>query len=302
VGDVARYPALDVRSLPTDALLAAIDGLAPTAVEERDGSTRIFFASAASRDRAGDALGAAGYSAEPIDVDDEDWARRSQESLRPITAGRVTIAPPWHSPPAAAGPRSPFITIQPSMGFGTGHHATTRLCVRALQAIALEGRSVLDVGTGSGVLAIAAVRLGAARAVGVDYDADAIRAAEENLTLNPDVAGVEFRLSDIFADPLPSADVITANLTGAVLIRAAGALIGLLQPQGTLIVSGLLEGERDDVLAALLDAASRRAESALDPADGLSHRPDAIPHPPQDSPRLSEEREEGWMALRLKLV
>ena len=136
------------------------------------------------------------------------------------------------------------------MGFGTGHHATTRLCLAALQAIDVTGAFVLDVGTGSGVLAIAAVRLGAARALGVDNDPDAIQSANENLALNPPPRSggtVAFTVGDLMTLELPPADVVTANLTGALLIRAAGRLRQALRPGGVLIISGLLAGERDEV-------------------------------------------------------
>ena len=151
------------------------------------------------------------------------------------------------------------------MAFGTGHHATTRLCVVALQMLNLSGTLALDVGTGSGVLAIAARLLGADGALGIDNDPDAVRSARENLELNPGVDHVRFELGDLLSprsseksglyvsrglEPLRPADVVTANLTGALLCRAAPALANAFAPGGALIVSGLLAEERDEVIAA----------------------------------------------------
>src|SRR5258706_11362791 len=139
------------------------------------------------------------------------------------------------------------IVILPSMGFGTGHHVTTRLCLAALQTIDLTGRVVLDVGTGSGVLAIAADLLGAARVLGIDYDPDAIQSARENLELNPAAGHVVFETIELAARELPTVDVLTANLTGALLIRSAAALQAAVCPGGTLILSGIQSHERDEV-------------------------------------------------------
>jgi ribosomal protein L11 methylase PrmA len=279
-----KYPAIDVHTDTPDLLLAIVDDFRPTAVEERGGArVRIFFSTADDRDAAQRAL-PSDVEVTAIDVDDEDWARRSQENLKPVTVGRITIAPGVRSrfsrfpdddarkrenrdltpltrfPDGDAGKRenrdlTPLtIVIIPSMGFGTGHHVTTRLCLAALQTIDLAGAFVLDVGTGSGVLAIAAVRLGARRALGIDYDADAIQSARENLELNPEAGQVTFDTVDLAARALPVADVVTANLTGAVLVRAAAALCGAARPGGTLILSGIQSNERDEVRAAFAPA------------------------------------------------
>jgi ribosomal protein L11 methyltransferase len=257
IQQLSKWPAVDVTHTgDSDLTLAIVDDFAPTAVEPRDDNVRIFFSTATTRDAACAALNAARYRAEAVDVDDEDWAKRSQEDLKPVTIERITVAPPWYPQPPAPSPEplgpSPqplFLVIQPSMGFGTGHHATTRLCLRALQAMDLTSRFLLDVGTGSGILAIAAVKLGAARAEGIDYDADAIAAANENLQLNSGVESVEFRVADLSIAALPAADVVTANLTGAALIGSAARLLDLVCPGGTLIVSGLLDEERADVVS-----------------------------------------------------
>ena len=263
------YPAIDVRTGDADILLAIVDDQSPTAVEERDHSVRVFFSTATERDAAQRAL-AEQFEVTAIDVPDDDWARRSQENLKPITVGRITVAPPWAAISARVSALSPEpsalalalspqplalrVVILPSMGFGTGHHVTTRLCLAALQTLDLNGRSVLDVGTGSGVLAIAADLLGAASALGIDNDADAIQSARESLELNPDARHVTFETIDLAARTLPAADVVTANLTGALLIRSAGALLTAVRPHGMLILSGIQSGERDEVRQAFGDA------------------------------------------------
>jgi len=254
---LGKWPALDVLG-GDDLALAAVDEFAPTAAEDRQGALRLYFATPVSRDAAAASLSHL-YSVLPVEIDDGDWARRSQERLEPIAIGRVLVLPDTGvlrsnpSPPIER--RSPVsMVIRPSMGFGTGHHATTRLCLLALQAADLSGAFVLDVGTGSGILAIAAARLGAGCALGLDSDPDAIQAANENLRLNVDAQNVRFEVSDLLTATLPQADLIVANLTGTLLTRTAATLLGALSPFGSLIVSGILADEEEMVVRAFSDA------------------------------------------------
>ena len=243
---VRTWPALDIHPV-SELLQAALVDYGASAVDERSADDwRVFFTSPSERDRAAAALRIEFPDAtiEAIDVPDEDWAARSQASLRAVRVGNIVVAPPWDVP---AGPV--VIIIQPSMGFGTGHHATTRLCIDALQRLNIAGRTVLDVGTGSGVLAIAASLLGASRSVGIDDDADAITAAHENLQLNPQ-AEATLLVADLRATDVGSADIVIANLTGGVLISAARALQDLVARGGSLVLSGLMAVEETDVIAA----------------------------------------------------
>jgi len=239
---VRTWPALDVRSVP-EFFEAALTDYDVTAINEGEDAWRIFFHTAQERDRAAAGLRAAfdALAIEPVDVPDEDWAARSQASLRSIQVGRVIVAPPWDAPVT--------IVVQPSMGFGTGHHATTRLCLAAMQQLDLRGFTVIDVGTGSGVLAMAASLLGATNVIGIDDDADAVTAARENLDLNPR-ARVTLRVDDLRQAAPANADLVLANLTGALLVAAADRIRQLTDSGGRLILSGFLAREERDVLHA----------------------------------------------------
>jgi ribosomal protein L11 methyltransferase len=251
-----KYPALDVQGGDAELVLGVADDYLPTAAEEIGESLTIFFRDARARDGAQAAIAAAfpGAAIAAREVDDEDWARRSQENLQPITVGRLTIFPslrdlrPLRPSPESRVPSPVAIIIQPSMGFGTGHHATTRLCLAHLQQIALRNRTIIDVGTGSGVLAIAASRLGAMHVLAVDDDADAIQSARENLELNP-AAEVTLRLADL-RDLMSSFDVVLANLTAGLLVATARSLERFTTPAGRLVLSGFMTGEAEEVIGA----------------------------------------------------
>jgi ribosomal protein L11 methyltransferase len=239
---IRSWPALDVRHVP-DLFEAALTDYDVTAINEGDEVWRIFFHTTEERDRAASGLRAEfrDLALESVDVPDEDWAARSQAGLRAVQIGRVIVAPPWDAPVT--------IVVQPSMGFGTGHHATTRLCLAALQHLDLHGLTVIDVGTGSGVLAIAASLMGAANVIGIDDDADAVHAARENLTLNPR-ARVTLQVGDLRQAGAANADLVLANLTGALLVSAADRLRQLTDSGGRLILSGFLTREEHDVIQA----------------------------------------------------
>ncbi len=265
------WPALDVGRLTSaasdgsDLLQAALADYEVAAIAEPSLDTwQVFFDNAHERDRAATALSLQfpGLSFGAIDVADDDWVARSQADLRAVRVGNIVVAPPWDLPatgtlsldPSGAFRPPPtgaplVITIRPSMGFGTAHHATTRLCLAALQRLDLQGRTAVDVGTGSGVLAIAARRLGAASVVGIDDDPDALHSAQENLGLNSDV-DVALRETDARSTGLDAFDLVVANLTGALLVAAAPSLCHLTTRGGHLILSGLLEDEEADVVAA----------------------------------------------------
>ena len=205
------------------------------------------FGSSAARDAAAAAVSAlpeaSAVRLEAVEVEDEDWARRTQADLPAIQVGRLVVAPPWDIPDAEV-----LIIIEPSRGFGTGHHESTRLCLALLQSRELTRLSVLDVGTGSGVLAIAAARLGAAAVSAIDIDPDAVENARENIARNDVAHLVEAHVRDFTVDPsIPAADVVTANLTGTLLARHARDLSRLVRPAGTLIVAGFTVDESDRV-------------------------------------------------------
>jgi ribosomal protein L11 methyltransferase len=252
------WPALDVSDGAGfdgwEVFQAALSDYDVTAIQEDARTWRVFFRSAAERDRAAQALADAfcHLTFQSIDVADEDWAARSQAALRSIQVDRIIVAPPWDVPAADDG--STVIIIKPSTGFGTGHHATTRLCLRALQRIDLRDCSAIDVGTGSGVLAIAASLHGASTVVAFDDDEDAVAAARENVDVNPG-ARVETEVGDLRSCTWPGADVVLANLTGGLLVSAAADLRRLTKPGGRLILSGFMSVEEAAVLRAFVPLA-----------------------------------------------
>ena len=210
----------------------------------------VCFNDAGERDRAADAIHAAlpQLQIERVDLPDEDWAARSQAALTAVRAGAFIVAPPWDLPPEDVD--ATVIVIEPSMGFGTGHHATTRMCLRLLSDVDVVDATVLDLGTGSGVLSMAAALMGARSVVGIDVDQDAINSAETSANLNTLPDTITFIVSDFRSDAPKSADIVLANLTGGMLTSSAAQIAALVKPGGSLILSGFDHTEVDRVLAA----------------------------------------------------
>jgi ribosomal protein L11 methyltransferase len=273
---LASYPALDLHwevaaTVPDlqEQIHAAIADLEPLAIHDHESVDGwvIFFRTPAQRDNAVAALRSLGdrrvVSIASIDVEDDGWARRSQANLHAVRINRVVVAPPWDvADTTSAAASDVIVVIDPSTGFGTGHHETTRLCIGLLQEMDVRGLRIVDVGTGSGVLAIAAAKLGASAVVGIDEDPDALRNARENVERNGVdhiVTLIEADLAASTTDVVRPADVVLANLTGAALQRSADRLAAFAVPGGHLIVSGFGPDELADVLAAFKAGATRRA-------------------------------------------
>ena len=198
------------------------------------------------------ALGlAAGPRARMAPVADADWAAAWREHFRPVSVGKnLLIAPPWDTP--AASDRL-VLTIEPGRAFGTGHHGTTAGCLELLEALVAAERPAraVDLGTGSGILAIAAARLGVAEVLACDSDPDAITAAVANAALNGVTDRVRASVADVATLAVEPAPLVLANLLAAAH-RAFGArYTTLVAAGGVLVAGGLLDAEADDVARAL---------------------------------------------------
>jgi ribosomal protein L11 methyltransferase len=186
-------------------------------------------------------------------VEDQDWERAWMDQYEPLQFGRRTWIVPWnHELPAQADtPEAAVVRLDPGLAFGSGTHPTTSLCLAWLDTLAdegqLDGRRVLDFGCGSGILALAALKLGAAHAVGVDNDPQALIATHDNAERNGVGARIEVHLPQ--DEPPATYPVVVANILASALIALADTLAARVAPGGRIALSGILAGQEDEVLA-----------------------------------------------------
>ena len=189
-------------------------------------------------------------------VKDEDWENNWKQYYKPMEIGqRLLVIPQWEQ--VDPGQRVPLI-LDPGLTFGTGSHATTRLCLTALEKTVAQGDRVLDLGCGSGILSIAALRLGASQALAVDIDDKCLDVAYENAALN----GIgkdryTVRVGDVLSDGSlrreleGSYDIVVANIVADVIIALAPLVPSMLRPGGTFLCSGIIDDRAEEVRAAL---------------------------------------------------
>ena len=180
-------------------------------------------------------------------IEDQDWERSWMDNFHPMRFGeRLWIVPSWHDAPE---PGAVNLRLDPGLAFGTGTHPTTSLCLQWLDGQALEGKTVLDFGCGSGILAIAALLLGATSAVGTDIDIQALEASRDNAQRN-DIKDEDFALYLPEDLPQQQADVVVANILAGPLVTLAPQISRLVKPNGLLALSGILAEQAEEVRAA----------------------------------------------------
>lgn len=189
-------------------------------------------------------------------IEDKDWEREWMDNFHPMQFGkRLWICPSWREVP---DPNAVNVMLDPGLAFGTGTHPTTALCLQWLDSLDLAGKTLIDFGCGSGILAIAALKLGAKAAIGIDIDPQAILASRNNAEQN----GVADRLQLFLAKDKPDnlqADVVVANILAGPLKELAPEIITLVKPQGNLGLSGILATQAESVCQAY------QTDFALDP-------------------------------------
>lgn len=193
------------------------------------------------------------YEMDTSFVKDEDWINNWKKHFKPCPIGnRLIIVPTWERDtlPADAKNRIPLL-IDPGMAFGSGQHETTRLCMELIEKYASRESHMLDVGTGSGILAITALLLGAKDAVGIDIDALSVKVAAENAALNGVDAHFTSRQGDLARDVTGTFNLITANIVADIIIQLTPDAVKLLAPDGVYIMSGIIEERKADVMKVL---------------------------------------------------
>ena len=220
--------------------------------------------------RAFDLRPMSGLSVAP--VEDAEWTTTWRAGYAPMRVGRLTLVPTWLDVPADA---DLVIRLDPGMAFGTGLHPTTRGCIELLHEVHPMPPDVLDVGTGSGILALAALRLGAQRVIGYDIDRLAVEAATANAAVNDLSARFEARLGTLPERPAARFGLVLANLVAAVLVELGPRLAAHASPGGSLIASGIIDTRANDVAAALAEAGFSISERTVD-GDWVSLRAERL--------------------------
>ena len=177
-------------------------------------------------------------------VPDQDWVRISLDQFQPIHIGKFWVKPSWNEDPIPEGLTT--LNLDPGLAFGTGMHPTTQLCLEWLSNHQLSGKTVMDFGCGSGILAVAAGCMGASQVTGLDIDLQALIATSHNASLN------QLPVQTLLAEDTPSQpfDVVVANILANPLIELSATLTGLTQPGGHIVMAGLLDEQADQVKAA----------------------------------------------------
>ena len=183
-------------------------------------------------------------------LEDKDWAREWMQHFQPMRFGeQLWVCPSWLEPPHAGAVN---LLLDPGLAFGTGTHPTTAMCLRQLDGMPLRGQTVVDYGCGSGILAVAALKLGAARALGVDNDPQALTASAENSRRNG-VQQAQFKVAlpqqVAMADWGQQADLVVANILSGPLVDLSDTLISFLKPGGDLLMAGLLSSQSETLRA-----------------------------------------------------
>ena len=262
--------AIDVRTPAEqrDSMGAWLVARTGQAVEEREDGTLVAFA---PDERSAEVLEAElgrevdqAVETQRRPVDQTDWSVRWREGLGPRRIEQLTVIPSWL--PEASDPDPLTIVLDPEMAFGSGEHGSTRVALTLLARLLRRGDHVLDLGSGSGILAIAAIKLGAARAIGIDVDPEANEVAVRNAVRNGVADRIEFLEGDAgaLAPLLGPADLLLSNILRSVNTSLLSGISQALRPHGLAIFSGMEHVEAEQFRASLSDGSFTLGQEALD--------------------------------------